>query len=82
LIGHLEGKYLRLHLKIHPNNRTTKQKAWRVKVKGKEELFALATQGIVVFQLTIVAKNVLYSHEMDSNVMPKSNPTHLLSSIL
>jgi hypothetical protein len=50
LTGHWEAKCWRLHPKLHPKNQTTKKKAWRVKVKGKEELLALATQGVAVVQ--------------------------------
>jgi hypothetical protein len=45
--------------KISPKNRTTKKKAWRVKVKEKEELSALAIQGGMVVQRPIAAMSPL-----------------------
>jgi hypothetical protein len=50
LTGHWEAKCWRLHPELHPKNQTTKKKSWRVKVKGKEELLELASQGEMVFQ--------------------------------
>jgi hypothetical protein len=62
-----------------PNNQ---EEIWRVKVKGKEELLALAAQGATIVQQPIATTNVISSHEMDNKVMPKASPTQLLSSIL
>jgi hypothetical protein len=50
LTGHWEDKFWRLHPELHPKNYIAKKKAWRVKVKGKEELLELAAQAAVVFQ--------------------------------
>jgi hypothetical protein len=63
-------------------NQTSKKKAWRVKVKGKDELLTLIAQEVVVVQQPIAATNVISIHEMDIRLMPKVSPIHLLSSIL
>jgi hypothetical protein len=77
-----EAKFQRLHPKLHPKNQTTKKKAWRVKVKAKEELFAFATKGEMIVQRTIVVVNAIHNHEKDDKVMAKATPAQLSSSIL
>jgi len=74
---HWEVKCWRLHLEHHPKNRTTKKKYWRTKVKGKEELLALATQGKMVVQQPIAAVNSISIHKMDNMLMLKENPIQI-----
>jgi len=50
LNGHWEARCCRLHLELHSMNQIEKKKAWRFKLKGEEELSALASQGEVVLQ--------------------------------
>jgi len=82
LIRYWEAKCSSLHLQLHPKNRTTKKKYWRLNVKEKYEFLGLVPQGAVAFQWPIAIVDSISSHEMHNTLMSKEILIQLLFFIL